>query len=96
MDNENGLPADEWHKMLVDRMSWQVENLRPPVLLEEDRIPFQELRSFRHLVRNLYDRDLDPDRVARVFPFAEYTISIFPVRQRVFLSALRRMRDAQE
>ncbi len=62
--------------------------------MDEDRISFQELRSFRHLVRHLYDRDLDPVRVARVFPYAEYTISVFPMRHRVFLDSLRRMRDA--
>jgi hypothetical protein len=88
---ENGLPADEWHKILVDRMTWQIEELRPAFLKEEDRIHFQELRSFRHLVRHIYDRELDPERVARVFPFAEYTISAFPERHKAFCDTLRRM-----
>ncbi|MEI6385560.1 MAG: hypothetical protein WCQ50_02925 [Spirochaetota bacterium] len=88
---ENGLPADEWHKFLVDRMSWKVEELRPAFLLEEDRIAFHELRAFRHLFRHLYDRDLDPERVFQVFPYAAYTIRVFPERHAAFCGAIRTM-----
>ena len=93
---ENGLPSDEWHKILVDRMTWQVEELRPSFLKEADRVPFQELRSFRHLIRHIYDRDLDPERIARVYPYAEYTISVFPERHQAFCDNLRRMAHTKE
>ncbi|MFZ4615609.1 MAG: hypothetical protein ACOYM2_05320 [Rectinemataceae bacterium] len=85
------MPADEWHKFLVDRMSWKVEELRPAFLLEEDRIAFQELRAFLHLFRHLYDRDLDPERVFQVFPHAAYAITFFPERHAAFCGAIRTM-----
>lgn len=93
---ENGLPPEEWHKILVDKMSWQVEKYRPAFLKDEDRSAFQELRSFRHLIRHLYDRELDPERVARVFPYAEYTISVFPERHHAFISVLRNMAEMKD
>jgi hypothetical protein len=88
---ENSLPGEEWHRILVDRMSWQIESLRPALLGEEDRRAFHELRSFRHLFRHLYDRDLDPERVGGVFPWAARTMEIFPKRHADFCDALRIM-----
>jgi hypothetical protein len=94
---ENGLPKDDWHKILIDRMCVDVEDLRPRFLLEEDRSAFQELRSFRHLVRHLYDREILPERVSEVYGHADYTLRIFPERHATFRETLRKMaRSAAE
>jgi len=40
-------------------MSLEVEGLRPAFLLPEEADALDELRGFRHLYRNLYDKDIE-------------------------------------
>ena len=59
-----GLPSGaDWHKRLLDRMSERREG-RPAVLTRETATRLREFLGFRHIVRNLYGFELDPDRVA--------------------------------
>jgi hypothetical protein len=59
-----GLPSGaDWHKRLLDRMSERREG-RPAVLTRETTTRLREFLGFRHIVRNLYGFELDPDRVA--------------------------------
>lgn len=60
---ENGLGQDLWHKELLRRMTLAIGDLRPALLDEEAFLLIDELRSFRHLFRNLYARPLDPERM---------------------------------
>ena len=72
---ENGLGQDAWHKELLRRMTLTIGDLRPAFLDEQALVLIDELRSFRHLFRNLYARPLDPQRVrlvqAKVKPASE-------------------------
>ena len=43
-------------------MTLEIASLRPALLGEETYLLIDDLRSFRHLFRNLYARPLDPDR----------------------------------
>ena len=88
---ENGLPPDNWPKVLVDRMSSSIEGYRPAVLASEDRASFQELRAFRHLVRHLYDRDIDPVRIRLVHTHVEDSLRRFPGIHRNFTDVVKRM-----
>jgi hypothetical protein len=63
---ENGLPGEAWHKELLHRMTLQIGTLRPALLDQDTYRLIDELRSFRHLFRNLYARPLDPDRTRLV------------------------------
>jgi hypothetical protein len=63
---ENGIGQDAWHKELLRRMSLSIGDLRPAFLDDEAFLLIDELRSFRHLFRNLYARPLDPRRVRLV------------------------------
>ena len=63
---ENELDPVSWHKDLVDRMTLSIEEVRPRLLPKAIRRNVHELRSFRHVFRNLYDSQLDPERVNRV------------------------------
>jgi len=60
---ENGLAQDAWHKELLRRMTLTIGDLRPAFLDEQSMLLIDELRSFRHLFRNLYARPLDPQRM---------------------------------
>ena len=60
---ENGLGQDAWHKELLRRMTLAIGDLRPALLDDEALLLIDELRSFRHLFRNLYARPLDPERM---------------------------------
>ncbi|MFZ4617433.1 MAG: hypothetical protein ACOYM2_14725 [Rectinemataceae bacterium] len=63
---ENGLDSESWHKDLLRRMTLTVGDLRPAFIDEEAFLLIDELRSFRHVFRNLYARPLDPARVGLV------------------------------
>jgi hypothetical protein len=69
---ENGLEGGGWHRELLHRMTLSIGSLRPALLSADAYVLIDELRSFRHLFRNLYARPLDPDRTmsvqARVAP----------------------------
>lgn len=53
----------DWHRRLLRQMSSELPDLRPPVIQSETRQIIDEYRSFRHVVRNVYTFDLQPDRV---------------------------------
>ncbi len=61
---ENALEPSEWHKQLLSRMSLEIPGVRPALLGHELRDLLGELRKFRHFFRNVYDRVLDPKKVA--------------------------------
>ena len=90
---ENNLPRDEWHKTLIDRMSVAVEEYRPAVLESSDRAVFHELRAFRHVVRHLYDRELDPKRMETADESAGTAVKRFPEIHHRFSKTLRTMVD---
>ena len=86
---ENNLPRDEWHKTLLDRMSVAIEEYRPAVLDAADRSVFHELGAFRHVVRHLYDREIDPKRMETAAESAPAAIKRFPEIHHRFSAALR-------
>jgi hypothetical protein len=78
---ENGLEGGGWHRELLHRMTLSIGSLRPALLSADAYVLIDELRSFRHLFRNLYarphvraairqdcgqHRPLDPDRTRSV------------------------------
>lgn len=60
---ENELGEADWHKTLVDRMTLDIQGLRPAVIDLEAARTIDELRRFRHLFRNLYKTPLIPAKV---------------------------------
>ncbi len=60
---ENELGEADWHKTLVDRMTLDIQGLRPAVIELEAARTIDELRRFRHLFRNLYKTPLIPAKV---------------------------------
>jgi len=74
---ENGLSRDAGHRELLDRMLVDIENVRPAFLSREGYLLLDDLRRFRHVFRNLYNRDLDVDRLMLVQKKAPFAIDAF-------------------
>jgi hypothetical protein len=61
---DQNLPSgDTWHRDLLNQMAQDVRELRPAVISPERISSLDELRRFRHLVRNVYTFNLVPDKI---------------------------------
>ena len=59
------LPSgDNWHRQLLDRMATDVHDVRPAVISADVSRRLDEIRRFRHVVRNVYAFNLAPERMA--------------------------------
>lgn len=63
---ENSVDEKSWHKSLLDRMTLDIENIRPPVISESNYRFLDEIRAFRHFFRHTYDFDLDEEKFSIV------------------------------
>lgn len=57
------LGGSDWHAELLRQMTLELGNVRPPVLRMDTAKNLDELRRFRHLVRNIYATNLIPGRL---------------------------------
>jgi hypothetical protein len=63
----HALPSSyDWHKRLLQRMCLEVEGTRPAVISEELHRELGDFAAFRHVVRNIYGYELDPQRIDRL------------------------------
>ncbi len=51
--------GEDWHKVLLLRLSQPIEGIRPALLSEATWDAMDQLRGFRHLVRHAYGRDIE-------------------------------------
>lgn len=62
---DGGLPrGDAWHQQLLRSMTLEIRGVRPPVITPELEAALRDFLGFRHLFRNIYGGELDPERVA--------------------------------
>ena len=52
-----------WHQELLHQMASEIPSVRPSVLSSEGRDRLDRYRGFRHVVRNVYAFNLDPQQV---------------------------------
>ena len=52
-----------WHRDLLHQMTHDVADVRPAVISSEAAEGLDELRRFRHLVRNVYTMNLAPEKM---------------------------------
>ena len=57
------LSGSNWHQALLKQMATEVTDARPKVISDSILKWIDEYRRFRHVVRNVYGYDLDPDRL---------------------------------
>ena len=61
---DNMLPDGErWHYELLKQMTEDKERIRPAVINKGNFSSLDELRRFRHLVRNVYTFNLSPEKM---------------------------------
>jgi len=64
---DGGLPEGEaWHQVLLQQMAEDRPSVRPTVISQETVRDLDDLRRFRHLVRNVYAEHLDPQRMTQL------------------------------
>ena len=92
---ESNLSSDRWHRELVEKMTLDIPELRPPFLVStKSKQQVLELMKFRNRVRNLYGEDLDPRQISAVqYLFDEFFTS-FPQLHVDFTSKLKAIANA--
>lgn len=63
---ENSIDQDSRHRNLIDRMALDIPDIRPALLEPENIPPLHELRSFRHVFRNIYQGRLNEEKLMAV------------------------------
>ncbi|TVQ41614.1 MAG: hypothetical protein EA384_00055 [Spirochaetaceae bacterium] len=61
---ENNIEPSAWYRELIDRMTLEIEGVRPALFDIDFSRRVDELMRFRHLFRNLYKTPLKPEKVA--------------------------------
>ncbi len=90
---ENDLPPSAWHRELVERMTIEIEGLRPRLLDRALAQHIHELRAFRHVFRNIYGTRLDPQRIRIVQDRVPSTLSAFHAAHDRFITELRAVEE---
>jgi hypothetical protein len=62
--DESPLTGERWHLELLRRMGSEIPDVRPAVLRSETLQMLDEYRGFRHVVRNVYTFNFNPERVS--------------------------------
>lgn len=55
--------GEDWHAKLLETMALSIPDIRPAVLSPTTRAELDELRRFRHVVRNRYALELSDDGI---------------------------------
>jgi hypothetical protein len=58
--------GEKWHYNLLKQMTEDKKDIRPAVINHEILSLLDEFRRFRHLVRNVYTFNLDPEKVEKL------------------------------
>lgn len=91
---ENNIPdTSRWHTLLLDRMSRDIDQIRPRLLSEPAVAALDELRRFRHLFRHLYRYELDTAGVQKALRQAHQLRAIYPADVGQFTAFLDRLSE---
>jgi hypothetical protein len=97
VDVDGGLPQGaNWHRELLRQVSAPLVGVRPAVLHDGTFQMMDELRRFRHVVRNVYSQNLDAARVSELGNDLPRCASMLRRDTEAFLSFLREAGDDVE
>ena len=68
----------DYHERLLQRLTLDLEGLRPALIPPDGLAGLRELKGFRHLVRHAYDLTLRPDRLAELVAIANQVTMKLP------------------
>ncbi len=90
---ENEIDQNEWHSSLVERMTLDIEGIRPALFTIDFSIKIGELMRFRHLFRNLYKTPLIPQKVLFANRYTEDIVDEFTTFHEQFDRFLKNLKD---
>jgi hypothetical protein len=93
---ENSLDPLSWHRDLIQHMMLDIEGVRPALLDRELAGRIDELRSFRHVFRNIYQSELDPKRVELVQQPLDSTLAAFKKAHVRFIKKVKTIAEQLE
>ncbi|MEW5830091.1 MAG: hypothetical protein AB1846_14445 [Chloroflexota bacterium] len=68
---DGDLPRGEnWHDLLLRQMAGEIPDVRPAVISADTRTLLDELRRFRHVVRNVYTHNFSPENIGKLVKYA--------------------------
>ncbi len=83
--------GNHWHQALLKQMQNDLPTLRPPVLSPQTVQMLDEFLRFRHVVRNIYAFQFDPERVGRLVEQMRPTWMQTQTELEVFVSFLKQV-----
>ncbi len=89
---DGNMPAGHnWHRELLQQMQSDLPELRPPVLSTEAVRMLDEFLRFRHVVRNIYAFQFDPERIARLVSQMRPALAVSQMDLSAFVSFLEQV-----
>lgn len=93
---ENSLEKESWHRDLLWRMTLNIPGFRPALLNEETASLIDELRSFRHVFRNLYQIGIKPEKVMAVQSLVPEAVERFREAVEEYINRLNILVEEEE
>ena len=92
----SALPSSyDWHKRLLERMAIQQEE-RPAVISQETVKRLEEYLAFRHVVRNIYGYELEPQRIDPLVARSKKVFEQFHAEVCQFINWLKNLASQME
>lgn len=85
-----------WHQELLEQMNTELNGVRPPVLSDEARKRLDRYRGFRHVVRNVYAFEFDPEQLDLLMRKLPETAERVFADLRAFADTLDQMASSDE
>jgi hypothetical protein len=90
------VPGDgSWHQELLEQMSTELSAVRSPVLSDETRKKLDRYRGFRHIVRNAYAFEFNPEQLDLLMKRLPNTAELVFEDLRAFADTLDRMASTE-
>jgi len=84
-----------WHQELLEQMNTELNGVRPPVLSDEAQKKLDRYRGFRHVVRNVYAFEFDPEQIDLLMQRLPDTANLVFRDLRAFADILDRMASTE-
>lgn len=89
---DDSLPAGhDWHRNLLRQMGISISQLRPQVLTQDSIKALDEYLAFRHVVRNIYAFQFNPERIERLVLGLSLVFSMIHTDLELFASLIEQI-----
>lgn len=85
-----------WHEELLEQMNTELSTVRPPVLSDVSQKKLEQYRGFRHVVRNVYTFDFDPEQISLLMRRLPETVQSVGDDLHAFADLLEEMAQSEE